>query len=99
MNKRRRYNRTRKAPGARTRPLPRKKGQKDKKRAAKVIQSEPVWKVKRAPLIMEEDRENMDVDDLTQPTVHVVRVGPDCHFKRMYERDDWRDALKEGELE
>jgi len=40
-----------------------------------------------------EDRENLEVDDLTEPSIH-KKIIPTKNMERMYERDDWRDDFK-----
>ena len=99
MNKKRRGERvrakTRKAPCGRVHGWARKEGQRDKAKAARVLPREKTWKVKRPPTEIVEDRENIDVDDLTGPSIHKNIVAPPCNFhERMYERDDWRDNFE-----
>ena len=86
MNKRhkvvisqKRYNATRKAPGPRVKAQARKKGQRARYARAHAEPTQKTWKTKRE-VIIEEDRENLDVDDLTQPTIHKNMIAPLCHF-------------------
>ena len=99
--KHKRYNSTRKAPGPRRRALWRKKNLAEKRKIAKkeCEQMDMVrvkaFKTKRPPPQFVEDRENMEVDDLTQPTVHKKMAAPPCNEGiRMYPREDWRDNFK-----
>lgn len=91
MNQKRRYNTTNKNK-PRVRAYPRRSANETKKKEARLDLpvSDGLFYTKRPPAQTVEDRENLDVDDLTEPSVHKYLSHPN-NLARMYERSDWRD--------